>query len=68
MTEEESRGLLEFLRRHCGRSDFTFRHRWQPGDVLIWDNASVQHAVISDMPSGTKRYLHRTTTVDSSLG
>jgi taurine dioxygenase len=63
MTAEESRGLLEFLYAHCGRSDFTFRHRWQLGDVLIWDNASVQHAVVGDMPEGTERYLHRTTTV-----
>lgn len=62
MTVEESRGLLEFLYLHCGRSDFTFRHRWQSGDVLIWDNASVQHAVVGDMPEGTDRYLHRTTT------
>jgi len=63
MTVEESRGLLEYLYAHCGRPDFTFRHRWQPGDVLIWDNASVQHAVIGDMPGGTERYLHRTTTI-----
>jgi taurine dioxygenase len=64
MTPEESRGLFEYLCAHCSRSDFTFRHRWQAGDVLIWDNASVQHAVVSDMPEGTGRYLHRTTTVD----
>ena len=67
MSIEESQGLLDYLTRHCGRADFTFRHRWQTGDVIIWDNASVQHAAISDMPEGTKRYLHRTTTVDESF-
>lgn len=67
MTEEESRPLLEYLWRHCGRADFTFRHRWQLGDVLIWDNASVQHAVVGDLPAGTGRYLHRTTTVDPTV-
>jgi taurine dioxygenase len=63
MTPEESRGLFDYLCAHCARPDFTFRHRWQDGDVLIWDNASVQHAVVSDMPEGTGRYLHRTTTI-----
>lgn len=62
MTPEESRGLFDYLCTHCGRPDFTFRHRWLPGDVLIWDNASVQHAVVGDMPQGTGRYLQRTTT------
>ena len=40
MTEEESRPLLDYLYAHCARPEFTWRHRWQPGDVLIWDNAS----------------------------
>jgi taurine dioxygenase len=38
MTEAESRGLLEFLFEHCSRPDFTYRHQWRPGDVVMWDN------------------------------
>jgi len=64
MTVEESLPLLQYLWAHCGRVELTFRHRWQPGDVVIWDNASVQHAVIGDMPEGTRRYMQRTTTMD----
>jgi taurine dioxygenase len=64
MTEEESAPLLQYLYRHCVQPHFTFRHRWRPGDALILDNASVQHAVIADMPAGATRYMHRATTMD----
>ena len=64
MTEEESAPLLSYIYQHVVHPHFTYRHRWQPGDVTVWDNASVQHAVIADMPEGAKRYMHRATTMD----
>jgi taurine dioxygenase len=60
MTEEESRPLLEFLYTQCCRNEYTWRHHWRPGDLLLWDNASVQHAVVADVAPG-KRSLHRVT-------
>ncbi|MBW2497014.1 MAG: TauD/TfdA family dioxygenase [Deltaproteobacteria bacterium] len=60
MTERESRPLLEFLYAEGCRNEYTFRHRWRVGDLLLWDNASVQHAVVSDVPPG-ERSLHRVT-------
>ncbi len=60
MTEEESAPLLAYLYAHACRPAFTWRHHWELGDLLIWDNASVQHAVVPDVASG-ERLLHRVT-------
>ena len=60
MTEEESRPLLEFLFSRASRPEYTWRHHWRIGDLLLWDNASVQHAVVPDVAKG-ERSLHRVT-------
>ena len=48
MSLEESRPLLAYLEAHSVRDEFAYRHRWQPGDVVIWDNRSVQHRAVKD--------------------
>jgi taurine dioxygenase len=63
MTEEESRPLLTYLYEQSTQPNLTWRHRWRPGDVLVWDNASVQHQVVGDRPQGIGRLLNRTTTL-----
>lgn len=60
MTEQESAPLLRFLYDHACRPEFTCRHRWRDGDILMWDNRVVQHAVIGDV-GGAERVLHRVT-------
>jgi taurine dioxygenase len=45
---EESRTLLDFLFRHQSRPQFVYRHRWQAGDVLFWDNCTIQHMAVAD--------------------
>ncbi|MBW2313055.1 MAG: TauD/TfdA family dioxygenase [Deltaproteobacteria bacterium] len=40
--------------------DLTFRHRWKAGDLLMWDNRSVQHHAIHDHGDAARR-LHRIT-------
>ena len=62
MTEPESRGLLEFLLEHCHRPDFTYRHQWAPGDVLMWDNRCTIHYAVHDY-GDVPRTMHRTTIV-----
>jgi taurine dioxygenase len=58
MTEEESRPLLEYLYAHASQSRYTWRHHWRVGDLLMWDNASVQHCVVDDVGKG-ERSLYR---------
>ena len=58
MTEDESRPLLDYLYAHASQAHYTWRHHWRVGDLLMWDNASVQHCVVGDDKKGD-RSLHR---------
>jgi taurine dioxygenase len=57
----ESDALIEQLTRHTIKPAFTYRHRWQLGDLLIWDNSSSQHLAIADYQLPQRRLMHRTT-------
>lgn len=62
MNMEESRWILEPLYRHATRPEFIYRHRWQPHDVVVWDNRSLMHYAIADY-GDTPRYMERTTCI-----
>ena len=48
MESNDSDELLTEIHQHCTRPEFQIRHRWQPYDVLLWDNRRVQHFAIWD--------------------
>ena len=48
MTTEESRPLLDYLVGVGSRPELTMRHRWQPADVVMWDNRCVMHYAVHD--------------------
>ena len=50
----------DHLYAQFARFEYTWRHHWREGDLLIWDNRCVQHAVVGDT-AGQERSLHRTT-------
>jgi len=60
LTEAESRGLLDFLCERSCRPDFTYRHQWAAGDVIMWDNRCTLHYAVHDYGEAT-RVMHRTT-------
>jgi taurine dioxygenase len=60
LTEDESRGLLQFLFTHQVRPEFTCRFHWEVGSLALWDNRCVQHNPINDY-YGYKRVMHRIT-------
>jgi taurine dioxygenase len=64
MTEDESRPIIEYLNTHMSRPEFTFRHQWQPGDLVIWDNRFTLHYPINDF-TGHLRSLIRCTAMES---
>jgi len=61
MTEEESGPLLEQLFRQLAQPEFIYRHQWQAGDFLIWDNCSTQHRAVFDYALPQRRRMERTT-------
>lgn len=59
-SEAESAPLMQFLFDQATRLEFMYRHRWQAGDFIMWDNRIVQHRVVADHGSAT-RMLQRVT-------
>ncbi len=39
-----SRALLDDLLAHAGKSEHTYAHTWQPGDIVMWDQLGTVHA------------------------
>ena len=60
MSTAESRGLLDFLFERSARPDFTYRHHWRRGDLVMWDNRCLLHYAIHDHGDDA-RLLHRVT-------
>jgi taurine dioxygenase len=60
MTDEESEPLIQFLKQHSIRPEFTCRFRWETGSLAFWDNRCTQHFAINDYPAET-RIMHRIT-------
>jgi len=44
----ESHALLRFLAHHVASASFTYRHHWQPGDLVLWDELTVLHRAPDD--------------------
>ena len=61
MTREESQPLLDYLYARATRHENIYRHKWQVGDVLMWDNRCAMHYAVRDYDETQPRYLHRTT-------
>jgi len=61
--EDEALDLIAELDAHCVRPEFLYRHQWQVGDLLIWDNASSMHLAICDYALPERRLMHRTTVI-----
>jgi taurine dioxygenase len=60
LPEDESAELLQRLFEHSVRPEHVYRHRWQPHDMVFWDNRSVIH-LAAGCPDHLRRRLHRTT-------
>jgi alpha-ketoglutarate-dependent taurine dioxygenase len=61
MPVEEGRALLKQLLEHTTQPKFIYRHQWQVGDIVIWDNRSLLHKASDDFDMGDHvRRLHRT--------
>ena len=61
MNDQEAQLLIAALADHIVRPEFVYRHQWRAGDVLIWDNCTVQHKAIQDYALPLRRLMHRTT-------
>lgn len=60
MDDAEALPLLMELYQWQSQEKFQYRHRWQPGMLVMWDNRSLLHAATGGY-AGHARRLHRTT-------
>ena len=65
LPDAEAQPLLMELFRHQVREDLIYRHRWQPGMLLMWDNRCVVHAATGGY-DGHARLLHRITVAEAT--
>jgi taurine dioxygenase len=66
VSEEESRELLYLLFAQVIKPQYVYRHQWRVGDLLMWDNCSVQHLASFDYALPLRRRLERTTVEGST--
>jgi len=57
---DESRAVLDELFAWTSREEFVYRHHWNIGDALLWDNACTMHRR-DDFDGEHERLMYRTT-------
>lgn len=58
MPGPHGRALLARLQQWAAQPDFVYRHDWEVGDMVIWDNQGLMHRVVPY--TDEKRVMHRT--------
>jgi taurine dioxygenase len=58
-TPDETRDLLADILEKGIKPAFVYRHRWQKGDMLIWDNRQAMHQAYHDYDPAEHRKLYR---------
>ena len=60
--DDEAHALVRRLKLHAIEDRFCYRHRYRPGDLLMWDNTATMHAAHDVGPALTeadRRLLYR---------
>lgn len=60
MHAAESHDLLQRMMVHATQDKYTYRHKWQAGDLAIWDNTGCMHRAMP-FEAGSRREFHRCT-------
>jgi taurine dioxygenase len=59
LDHKEALPLLQRLLEHATQEQFQYRHAWQPGDLVLWDNRCLLHKANGDYDMEETRYLYR---------
>lgn len=60
MAQDDAIAMLSELAEWQAREEFVYRHKWEAGMLVMWDNRSVLHKATGGY-DGYRRELHRTT-------
>ena len=59
MDARESAALLQELYNHATEEHFTYRHKWRPGDLTLFDGRGSMHSATGGYTSAHRRTLWR---------
>ncbi|WP_310487552.1 TauD/TfdA family dioxygenase [Chamaesiphon sp. VAR_69_metabat_338] len=63
---DRARRIVRLLYQHSIRHYRLYRHRWQPGDIAVWDNRCTMHRADHSQVIGD-RVLHRGLVLDAPI-
>jgi taurine dioxygenase len=66
MSPDDAKRLIAELTDFAAQPRFVYRHRWEPDDVVMWDNRCTMHQVTPHDPT-ERRVMHRTTIKGTEL-
>lgn len=61
LSPEDSRDLIEAVMEHATQERYLYRHRWQAGDLVAWDNLATLHTATLFDHTRYVRLMFRTT-------
>jgi taurine dioxygenase len=61
MDVDESREIIREICEFATQPRFVYRHEWEPGDLVFWDNRSTLHRAMPFDQEASRRLMHRTT-------
>lgn len=59
MDHDASKAFVDDLLDRVLTPDVTYRHKWRPGDLVIWDNRATLHVAYRDYDYREARVMHR---------
>jgi taurine dioxygenase len=62
LPEAEGRALILEVCDFVTQEQFVYRHRWQPNDLVMWDNRATMHRA-TDFAQNYRRLMRRTTVI-----
>lgn len=63
MSRDESDPIITFIQECSILKQFVYRHKWKPGDMIVWENRSAMHCATPYDHDKYCRLMHRTTFV-----
>ena len=59
LSQSESQMLGEEIVTLISKPEYVYAHKWEPGDLLVWDNRWMHHSTTSYTYPNERRLMHR---------
>ncbi len=61
LSKDESDPIMTFVQECSILQQFVYRHKWAPGDIIVWENRSAMHCATTYDEEKYSRLMNRTT-------